>query len=117
VSTQPQEHPSSDAVDPAIARVRDQWKAGERRAYDMRSWSDKHPVIEHVIDALMYELGRRVGQTFSMKELIATYGSADLWAQQLAIDTAPGKPWAWEMDIVMDAAFHRYSRRASDYTP
>ena len=34
---------------------------------------------------------------------------------QTAMRIAPDDPWAWDSSVVVDAAFARYLREASDY--
>lgn len=64
---------------------------------------------------LVSELRRRLGGRFSAEELAELYGRGTTWCLQLAMDTAPADPWAWDSSIVVDAAFARYLREATDY--
>jgi hypothetical protein len=80
---------------------------------DPKRW--KH--VEDVIEALQAEVIRRIGQTFTTIELLDEYDRSDPWATQLAHETAPESPYAWESGLVVDATFHRLERAASDYTP
>lgn len=75
----------------------------------------KREALEDVVSALLQELERRVGQVFSTAELATVQDTAEPWCLRIAHEVAPEQPFAWEMDIVQNAAFHRYSRRASDY--
>ena len=68
------------------------------------------------LDAVTNELRRRIGGTFTIRELAAVYSSADRWARQvLAEHGAPG--WPITLSIVEGAAFHIYARGATDYEP
>jgi hypothetical protein len=90
-----------------------QWRQGERRLRDAPA--ERRVVLERVVVALVSELRRRLGGRFSSQELADLYGSASGWCLQLAMKTAPEDPWAWEAGVVIDAAFARYLREASDY--
>jgi hypothetical protein len=72
-------------------------------------------LLERVTEAIVAELRRRLGGGFSSEELVAVYEQGVGWAQQTAMGIAPEEPWAWESAIVVDAAFARYLREASDY--
>jgi hypothetical protein len=90
-----------------------QWQQGERRLKDAPP--ERSAVLERVVDALVSELRRRLGGRFSSQELAELYGKGSGWCLQLAMKTAPEAPWAWEAGLVIDAAFARYLREASDY--
>ncbi len=90
-----------------------QWRQGERRLKDAPP--ERRAVLERVVDALVSELRRRLGGRFSSQELAELYDSGSGWCLQLAMRTAPEDPWAWEAGVVVDAAFARYLREASDY--
>ncbi|MBV9423801.1 MAG: hypothetical protein JOZ98_12880 [Solirubrobacterales bacterium] len=90
------------------------WREGERRlaAADPAD----RPALERVTDALVLELRRRLGGTFTAQELATMYSVQGTdWAYELATRVAPGNPGAWDMTTVAGAAFARYLREASDY--
>lgn len=90
--------------------ARQQWQNGERRVA-------ANPALGGQVDLVLAELRKRVGQTFTLSELVAAYDVADDWARD-AIDLAdPDAPPALEASTVTDAAFHRYARGATDYVP
>ena len=66
-------------------------------------------------DALVAELRRRLGGRFSAEELVELYEARHRWCQQVAMRVAPDAPWAWDAGVVVDAAFGRYLREASDF--
>jgi len=37
------------------------------------------------------------------------------WCLEIAVETAPDAPWAWDASTVADAAFARYLREAADF--
>jgi hypothetical protein len=89
------------------------WRAAERRV-------EEAPVAERgalyeVIDAIVAELRRRIGITFTVEELAALYDEGTDWCLDVATRVAPEAPWAWDTALVGDAAFARYVREATDY--
>ena len=90
-----------------------QWQQGERRL--RAEPPERRARLEHVTDALVAELRRRLGGRFSSEELVQLYGSSTAWCLQVAMKVAPEDPWAWEAGVVVDAAFGRYLREAADY--
>ncbi|HEX3519705.1 MAG TPA: hypothetical protein VHT29_11810 [Solirubrobacteraceae bacterium] len=90
-----------------------QWQQGERRLRGAPG--ERLALLERVIDALVADLRRRLGGRFSVDELVELYGAGTGWCLQVAMKVAPADPWAWEAGIVVDAAFGRYLREASDY--
>lgn len=89
------------------------WRAGERRLEEAPA--AERGALYEVVDAIVAELRRRVGLTFTVEELAALYDAGTDWCLDLATRTAPEAPWAWETSIVADAAFARYVRQATDY--
>lgn len=90
-----------------------QWQQGERRL--AQAPSERRALLQRIIDALVAELRKRLGGRFSAEELAELYGRGTSWCLQLAMDVAPEDPWAWDSSIVIDAAFARYLREATDY--
>jgi hypothetical protein len=90
-----------------------QWHQGERRLSSQPP--ERRVRAERVTDALVAELRRRLGGRFSSDELVALYLDGASWCLQVAMKVAPEDPWAWEAGVVVDAAFARYLREASDY--
>ncbi len=90
-----------------------QWQQGERRL--QAEPAERGPVLEHVTAVLVAELRRRLGGRFSSEELVELYGRGTAWCLQVAMKVAPEDPWAWEAGVVVDAAFGRYLREATDY--
>jgi hypothetical protein len=89
------------------------WRQGERRLE--RAPAERVAMLERVTAALVAELRRRLGGGFSAEELASLYESGTAWCLQVAMQVAPDDPWAWDAAIVVDAAFARYLREASDF--
>jgi hypothetical protein len=60
------------------------------------------------------ELRRRVGVTFTLRELVGVYDSASSWYLDLAARIAPREPDAWDPAVTLDGAFAAYARTATD---
>jgi hypothetical protein len=90
------------------------------RAYrDLLEATGDPTVAERVrtqLETVSAELRRRVGGTYTMRELADEYVVADGWARDvLAEQNVPG--WPRLLTLVEGAAFHLYARGAVDYAP
>jgi hypothetical protein len=90
-----------------------QWRSGERRL--QAASPQERRVLDRVVDAIVDELRRRLGGTFTADELSDLYDRGTSWCLDIAVRVAPDDPRAWEADTVCDAAFARYLREAADY--
>ncbi|MBI5106809.1 MAG: hypothetical protein HZB46_17805 [Solirubrobacterales bacterium] len=90
-----------------------QWQSGEQRLRD--AGPAERPALERVTQRIVAELRRRLGGSFTVDELVDLYERGTGWTLDLAYDTAPGAPFAWDERLVADAAFARYLREAVDY--
>jgi hypothetical protein len=90
------------------------WRDGQRRL--AQADPAVRPALERVTDAVVDELRRRLGASFTTEELARYYGEAGTdWIFDLAVRLAPGTPEAWDLATVAGAAYARYVREASDY--
>jgi hypothetical protein len=89
------------------------WRAGERRVDEAPP--DERLAMERVVEALVAELRRRIGITFTVDELAGLYDRGTDWCLDVAQRVAPDAPWAWDASLVADAAFHRFLREATDF--
>ena len=76
-------------------------------------------VVSVLVQAVVEELQRRVGQTFTLGDLAKVYGGAEDWVREIIIAVVPPNARAGIRDtaLVQDAAFARYAQGASDYRP
>lgn len=95
--------------------ARSRWEEGEIRVQRATPESHRRDMLERVVEALMQELEKRIGQIFTSLELAQLQDGSEAWCTRIAHEVAPEYPEAWELDTVQNAAFHRYARRASDY--
>jgi uncharacterized phage protein gp47/JayE len=96
-----------------LANALFQWEEGAR---ELAAIDDprRRRLADRVVSAIRVELRRRIGPTFSSDQLAALYGEGTDWAQQIAIDVAPGA--ADDAQLLADAAFWIYLRGAGDYS-
>jgi hypothetical protein len=97
--------------------ARQQWADGSRRVESARGDGPRYHRLLGEVDAIVRELRRRVGQTFTLVELAAVYAGADRWAREAIEEADEDERAALEPSTVADAAFHVYARGASDYAP
>ena len=95
----------SRSIEYAIDNALFQWEDGERLVRD-------RPQLEGAAFAVLEELRRRLGSSFSLDELTALYGEGTDWASDAATRSSAGTAAA----AVVDAAFGRYAREAADYS-
>ena len=93
--------------------AQEQWAAGMRRLDD--AYPEQQPTLERVTREVQNELRRRLGGVFTLDELAELYDEGTGWVTDLAVETAPDEPFAWDARIVGDAAFGRYQRAATDF--
>ena len=93
----------------AIENALFQWEEGERRLRQTEETAQAD--LELAVEAVLAELRRRLGSSFTLSELADLYGSGVDWASDLAQRRFAGTDSPW----VVDAAFHRYAREAADY--
>jgi hypothetical protein len=90
------------------------WREGQVRLQEADPLD--RPALERVIDALVLELRKRLGGSFTSDELARLYLDQGIdWCFDIAVRAAPGTPGAWDLTTVAGAAFARYVRAASDY--
>ena len=93
----------------AVENARFQWEEGERR---LRDSDDPVRRQLYAAEARVYEeLRRRLGGKFTLAELANFYGTGTDWAEDVADRAMAGT----DSSAVVDAAFARYARLASDF--
>ena len=102
----------------SVELARQHWAEGHRRLVRTK---DPEPLLHarmlEQMDVVTAELRGRVGRTFTLAELAAAYGGADVWARAAVEDHAESPDWLSSATTATDAAFYLYSRGARDYRP
>jgi hypothetical protein len=99
----------------ALELTRHEWDDGHRRLEAERDDAVRYHRLIGQVEAVLDELRRRVGGTYTLAELADVYRDADVWARGAVADNAPGPGWPRDLSLVLAAAFHAYQRGASDY--
>jgi hypothetical protein len=86
-----------------------QWRDGNRRLAEASE--PARADLDRAADVVVEELRKRLGSTFLLEELADLYDRDTDWATTLARRHAAGTDAA----AVVDAAFARYAREASDF--
>lgn len=90
-----------------------QWVDGLRRLE--AAPLEQRLTLERVSSAVEDELRRRLGGPYTVDELAELYDAGTAWGSQVAMEVAPEEPYAWDTRVVVDAAFGRYLRGATDF--
>jgi hypothetical protein len=93
----------------AVENALYQWQEGEERV--RQAPEPARADLERAAEIVLDELRRRLGSSFVLDELASYYGDGTDWATELAARYAAGSDAAF----VVDAAFARYAREASNY--
>lgn len=100
-----------------VESARRDWEEGRRRLDEQARRSEQPERLLAQVDAVVAELRRRVGGTFTLRELAAAYARAEEWSRNVVADEAPAPGWPRTLALVEAAAFHEYARGAQDYQP
>jgi hypothetical protein len=102
-----------------VESARQQWDEGARRLADETQDTARYRQLCDLVDAVVDELRRRLGQHFSLDQLAAAHSDADAWVPNVIRRAAPRQARVGIRDaaLVQDAAFHTFARGARDYRP
>jgi hypothetical protein len=109
---------ASAAVPPvALEQTRREWELGHRRLEQQVRDTPRGNAILAELDAVVAELRKRIGGSFTLAELANAYPLAEAWSREVVAELEPAAGWPQRLALVTDAAFHVYSRGAVDYEP
>jgi hypothetical protein len=97
--------------------ARQEWEDGSRRLEAARDEGRRYRQLLELLELVLDELRKRVGQTFTLQELVAAYGESERWAREALEDRASEPGWPRDLTTVLAAAFDTYQRGAIDYEP
>ena len=100
-----------------VAVARHDWEDGTRRLEAARDDVRRYHQLLALLDLVVDELRKRVGQTYTLAELAGAYGEAETWARELLDERSSLPGWPRDLTIVLAAAFDAYQLGALDYTP
>jgi hypothetical protein len=97
--------------------VRAEWERAYAEIETQREDARRYRRRLAAFEVVTAELRLRVGQTFSLRDLVDAYADADRWTRAAVSEQAPYEGWPRDLALVTDAAFHAYARRAVDFEP
>jgi hypothetical protein len=97
--------------------ARQEWEEGSRRLETAREDRRRYGQLLQLLELVLDELRRRIGQTYTLAELVAVYGDSERWAREVLEERAATPGWPRELTVVLAAAFDAYQRGAIDYEP
>ena len=97
--------------------MRREWEDGYRRFEAAAREPAAGERLRAQLEVATDELRKRIGQTFTLDELVAAYRRSDDWLRAAVSERAATPGWARNLALVQDAAFHLYQRGARDYAP
>jgi hypothetical protein len=103
----------------SVAAARYQWDEGKRRLAGEADDAARLRHLDVLVEAVVEELQKRVGQTFTLRDLANVYLGAEDWVREVILAAVPANARAGIRDtaLVQDAAFAHYAQGASDYRP
>ncbi len=97
--------------------TRQEWDEGTRHLEGARNDERRYRQLLGLLELVLDELRKRVGQTYTLRELVTVYGDSDRWAREVLEERAETPGWARDLSIVVAAAFDAFQRGATDYKP
>jgi hypothetical protein len=97
--------------------ARQEWEEGRRRLEDARTDARRYRQLIELMELVLDELRKRVGQTYTLAELVTAYGESERWGREVVEERAPVPGWPRDLTLVLAAAFDAYQRGAVDYDP
>jgi hypothetical protein len=98
--------------------ARQEWEEGSRRleAAHHEDGPRYHQLLE-LLELVLDELRKRIGQTYTLAELVAVYAESERWGREVLEERAAAPAWPRDLSVVLAAAFDAYQRGAIDYEP
>ena len=101
----------------AVEVARQEWQEGSRRLEAAREDGRRYRQLLDLLELVLDELRKRMGQTYTLAELVAAYAESERWAREVLEERAPTSGWPRDLTVVLGAAFDAYQRGAIDYEP
>lgn len=97
--------------------ARTDWERGYAELEAQKGDPRRYTRLLNAVDAVTAELRARIGQTFTLEQLVDAYSDVERWGRHAVAERAPYDGWPRDLALVQDAAFHLYARGAVDFTP
>jgi hypothetical protein len=101
----------------SIDAARQQWEEGNRRLEAQAADPQAYRRLLDQLEVATDELRKRVGERFTLDQLLDAYDASDTWLREALAERAAAPGWVRQLSVVQDAAFHLYARGATDYVP
>ena len=101
----------------SVQPARADWERGFADLEAQKNDPRRYRRLLDAVDAVTQELRARIGQTFTLEQLVAEYADVERWGRAAVADRAPYDGWPRDLALVEDAAFHVYARGAIDFEP
>lgn len=101
----------------AVDVARHEWEDGARRLEATQEDVRRYHQLLELHGLVLDELRKRVGQTYTLEELVTAYGGAEVWAREILDERSAVPGWPRDLTMVLAAAFDAYQRGAVDYAP
>lgn len=100
-----------------VESARRDWEDGDRRFQEVVRDPLRDEALRADLEAVTDALRKRLGSTFTIRELATEYRHAETWSREAVAERAVARTWPATLSIVESAAFFLYSRGALDYEP
>lgn len=97
--------------------ARQEWEEGGRRLEAARDDRRRYEQLLELLELVLDELRKRIGQTYTLGELTSVYGDSERWGREVLDERAAVSGWPRDLTLVLAAAFDAYQRGAVDYEP
>jgi hypothetical protein len=101
----------------AVEVARQEWQEGSRRLEAAREDGRRYRQLLDLLELVLDELRKRMGQTYTLAELVAAYAESERWAREVLEERAATPTWPRDLTVILAAAFDAYQRGAIDYEP
>ena len=100
-----------------LESARRDWEDAYRRLEEAARDPARAEQLRLQLGVVTDELRKRVGSSFTLRDLVTEYRDADSWAWDTVSERAAAPGWPRTLSVVEGAAFHLYARGAVDYAP
>jgi hypothetical protein len=101
----------------SVQTARVDWERAYAQLEAQKNDARRYGRLLDAVEAVTAALRARVGQTFSLEELLGAYATVERWGRDAVAERAPYDGWPRDLALVEDAAFHLYARGALDFEP
>src|SRR5436309_602541 len=84
---------------PNVELARHQWEDGHRRLQELEGDPVRYERVHGQVEALVEQLRRRVGSSFTLAELAESYQTAERWAYEALAERADRPGWTASVSI------------------